>query len=241
MRDHPRSRGVYLGPLRARFALVGSSPLARGLRERRDRRAEDQRIIPARAGFTVRRGQAGRPARIIPARAGFTGRGAFQEPKHMDHPRSRGVYGYEVGSLSRSHGSSPLARGLLSVRWCTGRGGGIIPARAGFTTSGFLLQCAAADHPRSRGVYNMNLDGLPHYPGSSPLARGLLSLPRRIRGFARIIPARAGFTLPVAVRGGGGADHPRSRGVYMRRRRSSSTAAGSSPLARGLPPTARYS
>ena len=71
--------------------------------------------------------------------------------------------------------------------------------------------------------------------GSSPLARGLplgLALPD---DGARIIPARAGFTLPFVELPGGRRDHPRSRGVYEwvadrgRQRR------GSSPLARGLP------
>ena len=53
----------------------------------------------------------------------------------------------------------------------------------------------------------------------------------------RIIPARAGFT------GSGGAgpsarrDHPRSRGVYGPVGTDLDPPAGSSPLARGLPPT----
>ena len=51
-RDHPRSRGVYpearLGPA----SLVGSSPLARGLPSREERREHHAGIIPARAGFT---------------------------------------------------------------------------------------------------------------------------------------------------------------------------------------------
>ena len=53
LRDHPRSRGVYvqavLGPLRAR----GSSPLARGLQWAPGAAGGGCGIIPARAGFTL--------------------------------------------------------------------------------------------------------------------------------------------------------------------------------------------
>ena len=49
-----------------------------------------------------------------------------------------------------------------------------------------------------------------------------------------IIPARAGFTRTWRRPGPWRADHPRSRGVYTRPRRSSACAEGSSPLARGL-------
>ena len=55
-----------------------------------------------------------------------------------------------------------------------------------------------------------------HTVGSSPLARGLRL---RAAGFSpktRIIPARAGFTLPISALGivQDNPDHPRSRGVY---------------------------
>ena len=51
-----------------------------------------------------------------------------------------------------------------------------------------------------------------------------------------IIPARAGFTRPIARRGFGSSDHPRSRGVYDNRRAQVPVPQGSSPLARGLQP-----
>ena len=50
----------------------------------------------------------------------------------------------------------------------------------------------------------------------------------------RIIPARAGFTLPDPRRLARAPDHPRSRGVYVKHRRPAKRAVGSSPLARGL-------
>ena len=50
--DHPRSRGVYAGDGGAVSDGLGSSPLARGLREPLTELFELPRIIPARAGFT---------------------------------------------------------------------------------------------------------------------------------------------------------------------------------------------
>ena len=152
--DHPRSRGVYRRPPCPGGQPAGSSPLARGLRV--DLLASEfaGRIIPARAGFTTW-------LRSPPALGG-------------DHPRSRGVYNVvEVPSCPR-RGSSPLARGLRAwgVVWWRSRG--IIPARAGFTSSPARLV-------RWTG-------------GSSPLARGLLTEKMEGRIDAGIIPARAGFT-----------------------------------------------
>ena len=214
-RDHPRSRGVYShGPSR-RFAQVGSSPLARGLR-----------------GDCV--GHCG-SFRIIPARAGFTPVNSTRAPPTSDHPRSRGVYCGWTPLPARPIGSSPLARGLrrgIEPRCCLRR---IIPARAGFTPrarlphprpvgssplarglrhrrehrprqpriiparAGFTSRRRegdreAPDHPRSRGVYEGPHDISFLSYGSSPLARGLLGRSHRPHPPAGIIPARAGFT-----------------------------------------------
>ena len=90
------------------------------------------------------------------------------------------------------------------------------------------------DHPRSRGVYTSKGSPALSASGSSPLARGLHIVREAIRDWARIIPARAGFT------GEGGhvechvKDHPRSRGVYVMLVVCDSWEDGSSPLARGL-------
>ena len=71
--DHPRSRGVYVTKVKDENGLLGSSPLARGLRGPAEPAASADRIIPARAGFTHR----------------DSGSGEYR----TDHPRSRGVYG----------------------------------------------------------------------------------------------------------------------------------------------------
>ena len=254
-RDHPRSRGVYShGPSR-RFAQVGSSPLARGLR-----------------GDCV--GHCG-SFRIIPARAGFTPVNSTRAPPTSDHPRSRGVYCGWTPLPARPIGSSPLARGLrrgIEPRCCLRR---IIPARAGFTPrarlphprpvgssplarglrhrrehrprqpriiparAGFTSRRRegdreAPDHPRSRGVY-VTMQTWPTPPsGSSPLARGLPPATRRDGTFTRIIPARAGFTSVSLCAVSHVSDHPRSRGVYRDGLDKPARIGGSSPLARGL-------
>ena len=293
--DHPRSRGVYPDFIFSKAFLIGSSPLARGLREPFDLRIRLIRIIPARAGFTLtlclcsydardhprsrgvylvlrrercvwlgssplarglhvdaRRGA--RQRRIIPARAGFTRARPRAWRRLPDHPRSRGVYALGRVWTENPVGSSPLARGLPRRGLRLSRFPRIIPARAGFTTRGRgpppaprdhprsrgvypgssrRARCPP-DHPRSRGVYSCHAFACPDHTGSSPLARGLQSHCRRLQTALRIIPARAGFT---PLRWGWRLrrqDHPRSRGVYPRRRPGPTSPVGSSPLARGL-------
>ena len=131
--DHPRSRGVYVQPRTEKVKGTGSSPLARGLHP------------PPLGGHALRR--------IIPARAGFTFSGPSVTWALRDHPRSRGVYLCAAPFLTRTGGSSPLARGLR-VRcrlWVRCRR--IIPARAGFTSRWRRPGRSRWDHPRSRGVY----------------------------------------------------------------------------------------
>ena len=110
---------------------------------------------------------------IIPARAGFT----------LESPGVGGEFG----------GSSPLARGLPKRRDGLYAAGRIIPARAGFTQEAGEAEEFPWDHPRSRGVYRLELGErgeITDHPrsrgvyqalnaadatlkGSSPLARGL--------------------------------------------------------------------
>ena len=172
--DHPRSRGVYGALLGLRPAEAGSSPLARGLRagRRRDRR---------------------RPG-IIPARAGFTFASARLRCTSQDHPRSRGVYSLSSGGDDPRVGSSPLARGLRESSSRPWGPIGIIPARAGFTAMGNETKIIGEDHPRSRGVYAAIFAPADAGGGSSPLARGLLTIYSHRPSSIRIIPARAGFT-----------------------------------------------
>ena len=91
-------------------------------------------------------------------------------------------------------GSSPLARGLPPHTVEGGVVDGIIPARAGFTSTPTTTWPRSWDHPRSRGVYARWMGYDTERLGSSPLARGLRPRVGRGRMGRRIIPARAGFT-----------------------------------------------
>ena len=233
--DHPRSRGVYRRPSGAYSPRPGSSPLARGLLGVDYLRECCVRIIPARAGFTYG-----------PAAAGTCRR---------DHPRSRGVYAAPLREPLATLGSSPLARGLPSGDCARDPRHRIIPARAGFTAPASRPHSRYADHPRSRGVYDPTTHKFPCPPGSSPLARGLLTLPQPVLIRGGIIPARAGFTLRhYFFSSSGEGSSPLARGLHLREggcdangiipARAGFTwpigsapmwCRGSSPLARGLP------
>ena len=212
--DHPRSRGVYPHEGRTRGGSLGSSPLARGLPEK------------ALPWITA--------SRIIPARAGFTTANQISHVRVKDHPRSRGVYIRRRCAPSSTSGSSPLARGLPVHPPDHKVGAGIIPARAGFTSTGPRCPCRRPDHPRSRGVYSTCATLRLSIAGSSPLARGLRRETRHVNAHRGIIPARAGFTRRPPDLGARGADHPRSRGVYTSSIGHRAISEGSSPLARGL-------
>ena len=215
LRDHPRSRGVYLFVAKISSARIGSSPLARGLLSAMNSMADIGWIIPARAGFT--------PPTSPDGRSGG------------DHPRSRGVYLMGMTQPPRAPGSSPLARGLPSHPRSRSSSPRIIPARAGFTARSWTSPRTRADHPRSRGVYPGPRQSRKCQPGSSPLARGLLVNLLNHFYSKRIIPARAGFTCASPGLSWVTPDHPRSRGVYLRARQYAWPFVGSSPLARGLP------
>ena len=212
--DHPRSRGVYMMCDNEMTNGVGSSPLARGLR---------QQVLP-------------RPRRdgIIPARAGFTCARPTARDTRWDHPRSRGVYPIARRPNLTASGSSPLARGLLEPSGRLRNAPGIIPARAGFTPTPMRRRLWSRDHPRSRGVYPPIRPTSLLMCGSSPLARGLPAAERGCQPHEGIIPARAGFTRGARDDQHVPQDHPRSRGVYTGWRGLSFAPRGSSPLARGL-------
>ena len=166
---------------------LGSSPLARGPLRPDPSGSSEIGIIPARAGST-----------IPPTSACWSA---------QDHPRSRGVH------ILR--GSSPLARGPHQLPRSAGRIDGIIPARAGSTQPVCGTQKSGQDHPRSRGVHIRRLRCAVYQQGSSPLARGPLSMILLSHSPTRIIPARAGSTVQTQNGREKFKDHPRSRGVHI--------------------------
>ena len=174
MRAHPRSRGEHTLCSRCRSITPGSSPLARGTRER------------ARA--------AGLKAGLIPARAGNTALFVVSDHALRAHPRSRGEHEAMLHIGSYGPGSSPLARGTPFPRWPAQCGRGLIPARAGNThhAQGGNQQIRA--HPRSRGEHGYLSDWERKHVGSSPLARGTPLVRNFFRKDFGLIPARAGNT-----------------------------------------------
>ncbi len=214
--DHPRSRGVYYLWTDAGQFGAGSSPLARGLQE------------PSR--------RARAPGRIIPARAGFTSPTQPNPTSGPDHPRSRGVYTLIPRASGDAPGSSPLARGLRTPKIEPRRDERIIPARAGFTSFSYPFLYGPKDHPRSRGVYTSPAPQTTCCTGSSPLARGLLSVASGVPETVLDHPRSRGVYAARAALVRGREDHPRSRGVYTLIIRAPYHPDGSSPLARGLPP-----
>ena len=116
---------------------------------------------------------------------------------------------------------------------------GLIPARAGTTGDGVLLDEHSGAHPRSRGDHyppgnRARVDG-----GSSPLARGPLFDGLKAIVENGLIPARAGTTACVALKFAGSRAHPRSRGDHGYGKAHYRSYGGSSPLARG-PPCSGY-
>ena len=131
--DHPRSRGEYCRFDTNSLALLGSSPLSRGILRLRPHSRRNLRIIPALAGNT-------------------SGKGSEQLPVR-DHPRSRGEYSSEEVHRYDTPGSSPLSRGIRILPGGTLHALRIIPALAGNTAPCGMVLITVRDHPRSRGEY----------------------------------------------------------------------------------------
>ena len=235
IRDHPRSRGVYATPSRSSTGPSG--------------------IIPARAGFTLTPATAASSPRDHPRSRGVysrsAGRGSARSGSSplarglpapwaaavrvaRDHPRSRGVYHGVRQAVTVDAGSSPLARGLQDGWRGAGPRPGIIPARAGFTSSAAPMMSPARDHPRSRGVYcragRVDGVGLGIIPARAGFTGGPHDRARGRRDHPRSRGVYPGFYADENVI----ADHPRSRGVYVINLSCAIVTGGSSPLARGL-------
>ena len=131
---------------------------------------------------------------LIPARAGNTAPPTFVKKASRAHPRSRGEHVDGAHAGCWVGGSSPLARGTLGIVIRVLRVRGLIPARAGNTVGHSETDMWAGAHPRSRGEHcsSEQVRSLPL--GSSPLARGTLTLICSLLVVPGLIPARAGNT-----------------------------------------------
>ena len=183
--------------------------------------------------------RSGHQHRIIPARAGPTERSAAIAFDVADHPRSCGA---NIGMLRRCRvnlGSSPLVRGQRESDKQVNGENRIIPARAGPTLRRVRVPPEAPDHPRSCGANATDTEFWLCLCGSSPLVRGQHLFRAASRNQRRIIPARAGPTLPAMSYVTMPSDHPRSCGASIAKTRTAAFVTGSSPLVRGQPVCSR--
>ena len=192
--DHPRVRGEHSTERSMRGPRDGSSPRARGTRER-ERSDDDTR-------------------RIIPACAGNTTSHSARRSRPSDHPRVRGEHGRLADSVATMTGSSPRARGTLNNLFGFVGHDRIIPACAGNTPPGMIPAAPETDHPRVRGEHRTQRDSGSPSCGSSPRARGTQGHHQAGQGHQRIIPACAGNTPYKAICRSMLADHPRVRGEH---------------------------
>ncbi len=132
-------------------------------------------------------------------------------------------------------GSSPRARGTRHPISSESRSTRFIPAGAGNTMNRCRFRCPLAVHPRGRGEHENRAHADAALSGSSPRARGTLSVSDTMRSSNRFIPAGAGNTIPARPRAGYVAVHPRGRREHSPPKRLARSASGSSPRARGAP------
>ena len=137
-----------------------------------------------------------------------------------------------MGSSPRGRGIRPLpVEALLGVR--------LIPAWAGNTHYWLSHSSGSSAHPRVGGEYSTAVTGVGHRSGSSPRGRGIPLRRRADPGRVRLIPAWAGNTLRLSVRGLGGPAHPRVGGEYDDEALLGAADTGSSPRGRGILPALR--
>ena len=133
----------------------------------------------------------------IPTHAGKTHSHSLPPITTLAHPRSRGEnYERKTGEPITS-GSSPLTRGKQVVEREGECHRGLIPARAGKTSSVDSSRACILAHPRSRGENVNTVWSIVSTVGSSPLTRGKHKTSRGGLLRLRLIPAHAGKTVQV--------------------------------------------
>ena len=133
------------------------------------------------------------------------------------------------------NGSSPHGRGKRRWTGFAQYEGGIIPARAGKTTTTTTLCRAQTDHPRAGGENLTSVAMSLWVFGSSPRGRGKPT--RELESFTvpGIIPARAGKTYGDSATRNRLRDHPRAGGENGYTPGRDIYHFGSSPRGRGKP------
>ena len=151
---HPRACGENQSYMDIQPWRTGSSPRVRGKLPYRARGRGDLRLIPARAGKTDGAGGEDREDRA--------------------HPRACGENITLTILMPVAPGSSPRVRGKLGDPNDWPKPIGLIPARAGKTSSASRSRPRSAAHPRACGENTSGRHGCPYGVGSSPRVRGKL-------------------------------------------------------------------
>ena len=176
---------------------------------------------------------------LIPARAGKTPSHRRACLSRRAHPRAGGEN--HEGSEMRGAcvGSSPRGRGKPRRDRDARRLRGLIPARAGKTTSGNTRPHARRAHPRAGGENHENVGDGKVVGGSSPRGRGkrlAVVIQEQRQG---LIPARAGKTCKRGAERSAERAHPRAGGENHAAIDWVARSEGSSPRGRGKPPLMR--
>ena len=149
------------------------------------------------------------------------------------HPRAGGENFFTFSLLFPLWGSSPRGRGKPPPHAHRGGLAGLIPARAGKTTSNARDSRNCTAHPRAGGENWTSGGGVPTGVGSSPRGRGKRVDEQAGDVCPGLIPARAGKTLAVVERADDARAHPRAGGENTTKKRSTPIKTGSSPRGRG--------
>ena len=145
----------------------------------------------------------------------------------------RGEHASRFSSPASTKGSSPHARGALTLLPPPSLRHRIIPACAGSTPCGRGFLATVRDHPRMRGEHPRTSHNVALIQGSSPHARGARARKRPPIRWEGIIPACAGSTIACSISLRPRWDHPRMRGEHFGNGKLGSFFGGSSPHARG--------
>ena len=192
-RAHPRACGENNRGSRAPCIVPGSSPRVRGKLR----------------GTRLPRG----PRGLIPARAGKTWWTSRTSGSRRAHPRACGENRTGVVRVVKRVGSSPRVRGKPAHAPVPAPPGGLIPARAGKTSSMRKWRTSSSAYPRACGENPISWTKWRVIPGSSPRVRGKLR-----EGDHPGLPALA---------------HPRACGENLIGLGADLAATGSSPRVRG--------
>ena len=212
-RAHPRACGENPARTPPPRSWSGSSPRVRGKpRWRPDLRA---------------------PPRLIPARAGKTSPGPRRCAVRGAHPRACGENSRAPIESFFNWGSSPRVRGKPRPGALLVVGAGLIPARAGKTSSSWPACYQASAHPRACGENALPWSCSEPPLGSSPRVRGKPCAGAGRVHLPRLIPARAGKTWSGVSQEMRRSAHPRACGENPADLGGEPGDGGSSPRVRG--------